>query len=102
MNARKFITVAAFMLAIAAVPSAAVAQKEELVAGQVVKVDETTGKITIKHGPIKKLDMDAGMTMVYRVENPALLKTVKSGDAIRFIPERIDGKLVVTEIEKSQ
>jgi Cu/Ag efflux protein CusF len=29
--------------------------------GQVTKVDESTGKITLKHGPIKKLDMNVSL-----------------------------------------
>ncbi|MBN9583434.1 MAG: copper-binding protein, partial [Afipia sp.] len=42
------------------------------VEGSVVKIDESAGKITLKHGPIKKLDMDEGMTMVFRVQDPAV------------------------------
>jgi Cu/Ag efflux protein CusF len=39
-----------------------------MVNGQVTKIDEAAGKITLKHGPIKKLDMNEGMTMVFRVQ----------------------------------
>jgi len=49
-----------------------------VVNGQVRKIDEGTGKITLKHGPIKKLDMNEGMTMVFRVQDPAMLKQSKS------------------------
>ena len=52
------------------------------------------GKITIKHGPIKKFDMDEGMTMVFRAQDPAMLKTVKAGDKVKFEPERINGRLL--------
>ena len=38
------------------------------------KIDESAGKITIKHGPIKKFDMEDGMTMVFRAQDPAMLK----------------------------
>jgi Cu(I)/Ag(I) efflux system protein CusF len=31
--------------------------------GEVQKVDESAGKITLKHGPIKSLGMDEGMAM---------------------------------------
>ena len=52
--------------------------QSELVAGQVTKIDESAGKITIKHGPIKSLDMNEGMTMVFRVQDPGMLKQVKA------------------------
>jgi Cu/Ag efflux protein CusF len=31
--------------------------------GQVVKIDQAAGKITIKHGPLKQFGMDESMTM---------------------------------------
>jgi len=70
--------------------------------GEVVKVDQPAGKITIKHGPIKKLAMDEGMTMVFRVENAALLKYVKVGDKIKFDAENVNGQYTVTKIEKKK
>jgi Cu(I)/Ag(I) efflux system protein CusF len=68
--------------------------------GLVVKVDQPAQKITIKHGPMKKFDMDEGMTMVYRVQDPAMLKAVKAGDKIKFDAERINGQFTVTKLEK--
>jgi hypothetical protein len=46
----------------------------------ITKVDQSAGKITIKHGPIKKLGMDAGMTVVYKAQDPAVLEAVNAGD----------------------
>ena len=80
----------------------AIAQTDELIAGQVTKVDESAGKITIKHGPLKKFDMDDGMTMVFRAGDPAMTKAVKVGDKIRFVPERVNGQFTVTKIEKAK
>lgn len=74
----------------------------EVTSGQVIKVDESAQKITIKHGPIKKFDMDEGMTMVFRAQDPAMLKGVKAGDKIKFESERINGQFTVTRIEKSK
>ena len=71
-----------------------------LIDGQVTKIDESAGKITLKHGPIKKLDMDEGMTMVFRVQYPAMLKQVKVGDKVRFDADRVNGQITVTKIEK--
>ena len=70
---------------------------EDMVKGEVVKVDKAAGKITLKHGPIKKLDMD-GMTMVWRVSDPAMLDKVKAGDHIEFDADRVNGALTVTKI----
>jgi Cu/Ag efflux protein CusF len=73
-----------------------------LIDGQVVKVDPSASSITIKHGPIKKLDMDQGMTMVFHAPNTDLLKGVKTGDKIKFDAESVNGQLTVTKIEKSK
>jgi len=95
MSRRLALTAMAFALA----PLRAHAQGD-LINGQITKVDESAGKITIKHGPIKKFDMDEGMTMVFRAADPAMLKTVKVGDKVRFMPDRINGQFTVTKIEK--
>ena len=101
MAKRAFVT-AAMALALGASSLAALAQSSELVNGQVTKIDEPAGKITIKHGPLKKFDMNEGMTMVFRAGDPAMLKAVKPGDRVRFVPDRVNGQLTVTKIEKSK
>ena len=70
--------------------------------GQVIKVDASAGKITIKHGPMKKFDMEDGMTMVYRVQDPAMLTTVKVGDKVKFDAEHVNGQFIVTTIQKAK
>ena len=50
------------------------------ISGEVKKIDEGAGKITLKHGPAKSLGMEEPMTMVYRVKDAAMLKQVKVGD----------------------
>lgn len=69
--------------------------------GEVKKVDKDAGKITIKHGPLANLGMP-GMTMVFRVANPAMLNQVKAGDKIAFVAEKKDGALTVTKIEAAK
>jgi Cu(I)/Ag(I) efflux system periplasmic protein CusF len=71
------------------------------VSGEVVKIDKPAGKITLKHGPIKTLDMDA-MTMVFRVADPALLDKVKVGDKVRFEADRVNGAITVTTMDKAK
>ena len=66
--------------------------------GEVRKVDKAAKKITLKHRPIKNLDMP-GMTMVFRVQNPDMLDKVKAGDKVRFTAASINGALVVTDLQ---
>jgi Cu(I)/Ag(I) efflux system periplasmic protein CusF len=76
------------------------AWSQALTDGTVKKVDASAAKITITHGPMKKFDMDDGMTMVYAVKDPALLTAVKPGDKIKFDAEHVNGQFIVTKIEK--
>jgi len=97
---RNWLTLAA-ILALAAMPATASGQTATI-DGQVTKVDASAQKITIKHGPIKKFDMDDGMTMVFRAQDPEMLKAVKPGDKIKFDAEKINGQFTVTKIEKAK
>jgi Cu/Ag efflux protein CusF len=77
-------------LVTAGAPYVALAQAA-LVDGQITKVDE----------PLKKFDMD-GMTMVFRAQDPAMLKEVKAGDKIKFDVDKINGQFTVTKIQKAK
>ena len=66
--------------------------------GEVRKVDKDNGKLTIKHGPLANLEMP-GMTMVFRVKDPAILDQVKEGDKIRFVADRVNGAITVVKLE---
>jgi Cu/Ag efflux protein CusF len=90
----------ALMTTLGVAAPAAFAQSSDAVIGQVTKIDPATEKITIKHGPIKKFGMDEGMTMVFHVLDPQLLKKVKPGDKVRFVPDRTNGQFTVTQIDK--
>lgn len=76
----------------------ATAAASELADGEVRKIDVEGRKLTIRHGPLRSLDMPA-MTMVFGVQDAAWLDRLRVGQKIRFAPERIDGNLVVTRIE---
>lgn len=71
-------------------------------AGQVVKVDQAAKKITIKHGPIPKLGMEEGMTMVFAAPDPSMLKAAKPGDKVNFDADRVNGQLTLTKIQKAK
>jgi len=72
------------------------------ISGEVKKIDESTGKITLKHGPAKSLGMEEPMTMVYRVKDPALLKQVKVGDKVNFEAEEAAAGYTVTKLQKTK
>jgi Cu(I)/Ag(I) efflux system protein CusF len=73
------------------------------ISGEVKKIDENAGKITLKHGPAKSLGMDEGMTMVYRLEDPAMLKQVKVGDHdVKFEADKTDSGYIVTKLQKAK
>jgi Cu(I)/Ag(I) efflux system protein CusF len=94
-----FAFLGALTLAAAVQPAQAA---EEIVKGEVRKIDASAGKITLRHGPIKKFDMDDGMTMVFRVKDPAMLGKVKVGDKVNFEADKINGRFTVTKIEKAK
>jgi Cu/Ag efflux protein CusF len=73
--------------------------KNSMSHGEVKKVDTAAGKLTIKHGPLENLGMDA-MTMVFKVKDPAMISQVKVGDKIDFVAEEVDGALTVTKLQK--
>lgn len=65
---------------------------------EVRKVDTAAGKITLKHGEIRNLDMPP-MTMVFQARDPALLGKVKAGDKVRFTADKVNGAYTVMSLE---
>ena len=72
-----------------------------MVSGEVRKVDKDASKITLKHEAIPNLEMP-GMTMVFRVKDPAMLDKVKAGDKVQFAADKVGGALTVTRIEPAK
>jgi Cu(I)/Ag(I) efflux system protein CusF len=94
---------AATTLALSLFASLAASAQDAMVKGEVRKIDQAAGKITLNHGPIKNLDMtDENMTMVFRVQDPAMLKQVKVGDKVQFAAERETAGITITKIEKGK
>lgn len=85
-----------------ALSSTATMARTDMVKGEVKKIDEAAGKITLKYGPIKSLDMDEGMTMVFRVQDPAMLKQVKVGDKVLFEAGRTASGVAVTKMQREK
>lgn len=90
---RTWITAAAIALS----GTAALAQSYD---GEVRKIDKAQGKITLRHGELKALDMPP-MTMVFRVADPVLLERVAVGDKVKFDAAKLDGHYTVTSIARS-
>jgi Cu/Ag efflux protein CusF len=99
----KFSKLAAATLALSIFASFAASAEDAMVKGVVKKIDAGAGKITLTSGPIRKLDMDDdNMTMVYRVQDPAMLKQVKVGDKVQFDAESATPGITITKLQKAQ
>lgn len=70
----------------------------EMSAGEIKKVDRESGKITIKHGRLYRLEMEP-MTMAFRVADPRMLDQVQAGDKVRFDADKVKGVLTVVKME---
>ncbi|RZL86968.1 MAG: copper-binding protein [Variovorax sp.] len=89
------------LIALASATAWAAGNANELAEGEVRKIDKDSRKLTLKHGPVKNLDMP-GMTMAFQVKDGAMLDAVQTGDKVRFQAEKIDGKLTVTRLEAAR
>lgn len=69
--------------------------------GEVRKIDKEAGKITIKHGEIKHMDMP-GMTMVFVAKDKALLDKIAVGAKIQFMVTNENGLMMVTDIQTAR
>jgi Cu/Ag efflux protein CusF len=78
-------------------PAAVSGQEMAMSEGEVKKVDKDAGRLTIKHGPLENLGMP-GMTMVFGVKDASTLDALKTGDKIKFVAEKLEGRLVVTQL----
>lgn len=84
----------------AALASAALAARSEpeWVAATVLEADAARGMVTLQHGPIRAMGMDA-MTMPFRAAPPELLRPLRNGSRVRFAVANRNGEWVVTHIE---
>ncbi|BDT59184.1 hypothetical protein MasN3_26780 [Massilia varians] len=70
----------------------------ELTDGEVKKIDKEAGKITLRHGELKNLNMPA-MTMVFRVKDSAMLGQAKAGDKVKFAADRVNNAVTIVQLE---
>ena len=81
-----------------ATPAVFAAGDHPMTEGVIKKIDTNTGKITIKHGPIDNLDMPP-MSMVFGVQDTAMLKGLAKGDNVKFYVVDKNGKMIIEELE---
>jgi len=91
----------ASLVTVSAMARAEDAKTLPVINGEVKKIDESAGKMTIKHEAITNLDMGA-MTMVFKANDSAMLKEVKPGDKIKFSADKVNGQITVMMIEKAK
>jgi len=88
-----------FSAAVLALAAAGALAQVPMATAEVRKVDKATGKITLRHGEIRNLDMPP-MTMVFTARDRSLLDKVKAGDKVNFAADKdAAGDYVVTAIE---
>lgn len=100
MKLRTIFTPIALVMALFTSPIAFASGDHPMTEGVVKKVNTATGKITIKHGPIVNLDMPP-MTMVFGVEDKAMLENIGKGDNVKFLVIDKNGKMIIEEIESN-
>jgi Cu/Ag efflux protein CusF len=88
----------ALVLALAATAGAGPARSQP-VDGEVTKVDKVQHRITLRHGPIKNLDMPA-MSMTFRLADPSWSDRVKVGDKVKFEADKVDGYFVLIKLDR--
>ena len=79
-------------------PAANASHDAAYTAAEVRKVDKEGRKITLRHGEIRSLNMPP-MSMVFQVNDPAMLDKYKPGDRIQFKAEDQGGKYVITAMQ---
>ncbi len=77
----------------------AAAAVDEFVNAEIKAIDHDKSKLMLKHEAIRKFNMNA-MTMGFRVADPKQIESLAVGDKVRFMPDRVNGQWVITQIEK--
>src|ERR1044072_6054321 len=89
----------ALLMVVLAIGAAA---QDATINGEIKKIDEGSGSITLKQGPAPSLGFKDDMTLIYSVRDRAMLKQVKVGDAVKFEAESGDSGFTITRIMKGR
>jgi Cu(I)/Ag(I) efflux system protein CusF len=72
---------------------------DTLISGVVQKVDLHSGRISIRHGPVKALGMTAAEAVDdFKVSDPIMLNAIQQGETITFAAGRVNGQLTIIRI----
>ncbi|MBR1124527.1 copper-binding protein [Bradyrhizobium lablabi] len=99
MKVFKRVAGGALLVAVLGIGAAA---QDATIIGEVKKIDESSGSITLKQGPAPSLGFKEDMTLIYDVRDRAMLKQVKVGDTVKFEAESGDGGFTITRIQKGR
>lgn len=99
MKVFRRVAVGALLMAMLGIGAAA---QDATINGEVKKIDEGSGSITLKQGPAPSLGFKEDMTLIYSVRDRAMLKQVKVGDAVRFEAESGDSGFMITRMQKDR
>ena len=99
MKVFKCVAVGLLLMAVLGIGAAA---QDATIIGEVKKIDEGSGSITLKQGPAPSLGFKEDMTLIYSVRDRAMLKQVKVGDTVKFEAESGDSGFTITRIQKGR
>lgn len=69
--------------------------------GEITKLDEATGTLTLKQDQSGTVGGGAGSaTADYKVKDGLMFNAVKPGDKVQVTVDRVDGKATITKLEK--
>jgi Cu/Ag efflux protein CusF len=72
-----------------------------LTSGEVKRIDLEAGKVTIKHGEIRNLEMPP-MTMIFVAKDRGQLDNLKVGDKVKFLVLNEAGKFIAADMQAAQ
>lgn len=67
--------------------------------GVIREIDRANSRIKLDHGPIPSIGMP-GMTMTFKLKNPALLDQLKQGDQVNFEIEQSGLGWIITNLNR--
>ena len=68
--------------------------------GVIREIDRANSRVKLEHGPIPSTGMP-GMTMTFKVKNPALLDQLKRGDQVNFEIEQSGLGWIITNLNRN-
>jgi Cu/Ag efflux protein CusF len=68
--------------------------------GEITKLDEATGTITLRQDQSGTVGGAGGATADYKVKDGLVFNAVKAGDKVQVTVDRVDGKQTITKLEK--